>query len=199
MPSFIYMILPNDHTNGTTPKDPTPQALIADNDLALGQMVHAISPLARSGTSSAIFVVEDDSQDGADHVDSHRSAGASSSAHGRAHGAVIHTRYDQYSMLRTIELILGLDPLALNDALATPMYDAFISGSQRRTTRPTTSSRRRTRSREECGHAPDARLSSELPGTVSMPFRRRSPTRSCGPPSTGRAGRTRPGPERLAR
>jgi hypothetical protein len=128
VPKLNYMILPNDHTNGTTPSDPTPQTFIADNDLALGQMVDAISH-SSIWPSTAIFVIEDDSQDGADHVDSHRSPALVISPWARQ-GAVIHTRYDQYSVLRTIELILGLDPLALNDALATPMYDAFISGSQ---------------------------------------------------------------------
>ena len=143
VPAFNYVILPNDHTNGTTPKDPTPQALIADNDLALGQMVDAIRH-SSIWPSTAIFVVEDDSQDGADHVDSHRAPGFVISPWAR-HGAVVHTRYDQYSMLRTMELILGLDPLALNDALATPMYDAFISGSQTPDNSPTTSSRRHIR------------------------------------------------------
>jgi YVTN family beta-propeller protein len=126
VPTFTYLILPNDHTDGTTPKDYTPQAMIADNDLALGQIVDAIShsPVWRQ---SAIFVQEDDSQDGSDHVDSHRSPGFVISPWAR-HGAVVHARYDQYSMLRTAELIAGVDPLSLNDALATPMYKAFISG-----------------------------------------------------------------------
>jgi hypothetical protein len=129
VPQFNYMILPNDHTNGTTTGDPTPQAFIADNDLALGQIVDAISH-SSIWPSTAIFVVEDDSQDGADHVDSHRSPGFVISPWARS-GAVVHTRYDQYSMLRTMELILGLQPLALNDAVATPMYDAFIRGSEK--------------------------------------------------------------------
>ena len=126
MPTLNYMILPNDHTNGTTTGDYTPQAMIADNDLALGQIVDAISH-SSIWASSAIFVVEDDSQDGADHVDSHRMPAFVISPWAR-HGAVVHTRYDQYSMLRTVELIPGMDPLSLNDALATPMYDAFVSG-----------------------------------------------------------------------
>jgi len=129
VPTFTYMILPNDHTNGTTTGDYTPQAMIADNDLALGQIVDAISH-SSIWSSSAIFVQEDDSQDGADHVDSHRSPGFVISPWAR-HGAVVHTRYDQYSMLRTAELIAGIDPLSLNDALATPMYNAFISGAQK--------------------------------------------------------------------
>ena len=129
VPRFTFMILPNDHTNGTTAGDPTPQAFIADNDLALGQIVDAISH-SSIWPSTAIFVEEDDSQDGADHVDSHRSPGFVISPWARR-GAVVHTRYDQYSILRTMELILGLNPLALNDALATPMYDAFTRGAQK--------------------------------------------------------------------
>jgi len=122
VPTFNYLILPNDHTNGTTPQDLTPQALIADNDLALGQIADVISH-SSIWRSSAIIVVEDDSQDGADHIDAHRmpafviSPWASSGA--------VHTRYDQYSALRTAEILAGIEPLSLNDALATPMYDAF--------------------------------------------------------------------------
>jgi hypothetical protein len=126
VPTLNYMVLPNDHTNGTTTGDFTPQAMIADNDLALGQIVDAISH-SSIWPSTAIFVVEDDSQDGADHVDSHRMPALVISPWAR-HGAVVHTRLDQYSALRTIELIAGIDPLSLDDALATPMYDAFVSG-----------------------------------------------------------------------
>ncbi len=162
MPTLTYMIMPNDHTNGTTTGDRTPQAMIADNDLALGQIVDAISH-SSIWSSTAIFVVEDDSQDGADHVDSHRSPALVISPWARR-GAVIPTRYDQYSALRTIELIAGLDPLALNDALATPMYDAFISGSQKPddspyTVRPPTYPITATNT----AAAPDAKLSNEIP------------------------------------
>jgi YVTN family beta-propeller protein len=162
VPTLNYMILPNDHTNGTTTNDPTPQAFIADNDLALGQIVDAISH-SSIWPSTAIFVVEDDSQDGADHVDSHRSPAFVISPWAR-HGAVIPTRYDQYSVMRTIELISGLDPLALNDALATPMYDAFISGSQKPDNTPyTVRSPTYPVTRTNTAAAPDARLSNELP------------------------------------
>jgi YVTN family beta-propeller protein len=123
VPALNYMILPNDHTNGTTPNDYSPQALIADNDLALGQIVDAISH-SSIWNQTAIFVVEDDSQDGADHIDAHRMPAFVISPWTKR-GAVVHTRYDQYSVIRTIELMIGLHPLSLNDALATPMYDAF--------------------------------------------------------------------------
>jgi hypothetical protein len=125
VPAFNYMILPNDHTNGTTPGGYTPRALVADNDLALGQLVQAISH-SPIWSQSAIFVVEDDSQDGADHVDAHRMPAFVISPW--AARGVVHTRYDQYSALRTAMMMVGLHPLSLNDALATPMYDAFTNG-----------------------------------------------------------------------
>jgi YVTN family beta-propeller protein len=123
VPQLNYLTLPLDHTLGTTPGIPTPKALVANNDLGLGQIVSTISH-SSIWPQSAIFVVEDDAQDGADHVDSHRMPAFVISPWAKK-GAVIHTRYDQYSVLRTIELILGLKPLALGDALATPMFDAF--------------------------------------------------------------------------
>jgi hypothetical protein len=126
VPSFVYLTLPNDHTNGVAGGHPTPQAMIADNDLGLGQLVQLISHNPRVWAHSAIFVVEDDSQDGADHVDAHRMPAFVISPYA-AHHAVVHTRYDQYSVLRTSELILGLRPLSLFDALATPMNDAFTN------------------------------------------------------------------------
>jgi phospholipase C len=101
----------------------------ADNDLALGQVVDAISH-SSIWPSTAIFVEEDDSQDGFDHIDAHRSPALVISPWAR-HGAVVQQRYDQYSMLRTIELISGIAPLSLNDALATPMFGAFIGGSEK--------------------------------------------------------------------
>jgi DNA-binding beta-propeller fold protein YncE len=125
VPSFVYLTLPNDHTNGVSPGKPTPKALIADNDLGLGQLVQLISH-SSIWHDSAIFVIEDDSQDGADHIDAHRMPAFVISPYAKA-GAVVHTRYDQYSALRTAELMLGLHPLALTDSLATPMYDAFTS------------------------------------------------------------------------
>ncbi|MBI5105077.1 MAG: hypothetical protein HZB46_08860 [Solirubrobacterales bacterium] len=124
VPTFNYLVLPNDHTNGTTPGAPTPKALIADNDLGLGQIVDLVSH-SSIWEKSAIIVVEDDSQDGADHVDAHRMPAFVISPWARTDGAAVHTRYDQYSALRTAELLAGLEPLSINDALATPMYDAF--------------------------------------------------------------------------
>jgi DNA-binding beta-propeller fold protein YncE len=125
VPAFNYLVVPNDHTRGLEPGAHTPQAMVADNDLALGQLVDLISH-SPIWSSSAIFMVEDDSQDGADHVDAHRTEAAVISPYARS-GAVVHDRYDQLSIIRTMELILGMHPLGLFDALATPMYDAFGS------------------------------------------------------------------------
>jgi YVTN family beta-propeller protein len=125
LPALDYLILPNDHTDGTTPGYLTPRALIADNDLGLGQLVDFISH-SSIWSSSAIFVVEDDSQDGPDHVDAHRMPAFVISPWAR-HGEVVHTRYDQLSVLRSIEIILGMKPLSLFDGLATPMYNAFTT------------------------------------------------------------------------
>jgi DNA-binding beta-propeller fold protein YncE len=123
VPTFNYVVLSNDHTRVLDPGAYTPTAMVADNDYALGQMVDLIthSPI---WSSSAIFVTEDDSQDGADHVDAHRTVGLVISPYAKQ-AAVVHTRYDMLSMIRSMELIMGMRPLYLTDALATPMYDAF--------------------------------------------------------------------------
>lgn len=123
VPALNYLSLTDDHTRGTQIGYLTPTAMVADSDLALGQIVDTISH-SRIWSSSAIFVVEDDSQDGADHVDAHRIPALVISPYARRN-VVIHTRYDLVSVVRTIELIIGMRPLTLNDALAIPMYDAF--------------------------------------------------------------------------
>jgi DNA-binding beta-propeller fold protein YncE len=123
VPMFNYLSFTDDHTRGTQPGYPTPTAMVADDDLALGQLVSAISH-SSIWSSSAIFVVEDDSQDGADHVDAHRIPALVVSPYARR-GVVIHTRYDLLSVIRSMELIMGMKPLGLDDALATPMYDVF--------------------------------------------------------------------------
>ena len=97
--------------------------MMADSDLALGQLVDTISH-SSIWSSSAIFVVEDDSQDGADHVDAHRIPVAVISPYAKQ-GTVIHSRYDLPSVVRSMELIMGMKPLSLNDAMASPMYDVF--------------------------------------------------------------------------
>jgi phospholipase C len=97
--------------------------MVAENDYALGQIVDTISH-SSVWESSLILVIEDDSQDGADHVDAHRIPAFAISPYAKR-GAVVHTRYDFPSFIRTLELPLGMKPLTLFDALATPLYDAF--------------------------------------------------------------------------
>jgi DNA-binding beta-propeller fold protein YncE len=123
LPSLVYMTLPNDHTNGDSTNHHSPRAMVADNDLALGQVVDLISHSA-DWAHSAIFVVEDDSQDGMDHQDAHRIPAFAISPYAKR-GVVLHQRYDFLSAIRSIELILGLRPLNLFDGPARPMYDAF--------------------------------------------------------------------------
>ena len=125
VPTFNYLCLTSDHTRGTQPGFPVPSAMVADSDLGLGQIVDTISH-SSIWYSSAIFVVEDDSQDGADHVDAHRIPVAVISPYARQ-GALVQRRYDLPSVVRSMELIMGMRPLSLNDALATPMYDAFAT------------------------------------------------------------------------
>jgi hypothetical protein len=125
VPTFNYLCMTGDHTRGTQTDFPIPTAMVADNDLALGQFVDLISH-SKIWASSAIFVVEDDSQDGADHVDAHRIPVAVISPYAKQ-GALIQRRYDLPSVLRSMELIMGMKTLSLNDALATPMYDVFTS------------------------------------------------------------------------
>ena len=125
VPTFNYLTMTGDHTRGTQTGFPTPNAMVADCDLALGQLVDLISH-SSIWSSSVIFVVEDDSQDGADHVNAHRIPVAVISPYAKQ-GAIIHRRYDLVSVVRSMELIMGMKALSLNDALATPMYDAFTS------------------------------------------------------------------------
>ncbi len=123
VPTLNYLTYTNDHTRGTQPGYPTPAAMVAANDQGLGQLVDLISH-SKIWSSSAIFVVEDDAQDGADHLDAHREPALVISPYARR-GAVIHTRYDLLSVIRSMELIMGMRPMGLNDRLATPMYDVF--------------------------------------------------------------------------
>jgi len=123
LPNFMIMLLPNNHTSGTRPGMPTPRAMVADNDLALGRIVEAVSK-SRFWPETVIFVTEDDPQAGLDHVDGHRTVGLVISPYTRR-GEVIHTNYNQISMLRTIELILGLPHMNQLDLAADAMTDCF--------------------------------------------------------------------------
>ena len=129
VPNLTIIWLPDDHTNGTTTGYPLPANYQADNDLALGRMVEAISN-TKAWSSSAIFVEEDDSQDGVDHVDGHRQPVYVVSPYAVAPqssgvGKVVHTTYTQENINRTIENILGLAPLTQFDLTASPMFDCF--------------------------------------------------------------------------
>jgi hypothetical protein len=123
MPQLQIVRLPNDHTSGTSPGKHTPTAQVADNDLAFGQVVEAVSR-SKFWPQTAIFVVEDDAQNGPDHVDAHRTIAFAISPYIRR-GSRDSTMYSTTSMLRTMELILGLKPMSQFDAAAMPMFASF--------------------------------------------------------------------------
>jgi DNA-binding beta-propeller fold protein YncE len=125
MPNFTLICLPNDHTSGTAAGAPTPAAQVADNDLALGQIVEAISR-SPFWKETCIFVIEDDPQGGWDHVSGYRTTAYVVSPYTKR-GKVVSTQYNQTSILRTMELMLGLPPMNQLDASATPMFDCFMS------------------------------------------------------------------------
>ncbi len=123
LPNFMIMLLPNDHTAGTRPGMPTPEAAVADNDLALGRVIEALSH-SKFWKETCIFVVQDDPQAGFDHVDGHRTVAMVVSPYTRRK-VVDSTNYNQTSMIRTMELILGLPPMNQFDASATAMASCF--------------------------------------------------------------------------
>jgi YVTN family beta-propeller protein len=124
-PNLAVLWLPDDHTSGTGYGAPTPEAQVADNDLAFGQIVEAVSH-SRFWSNTCIFAIEDDPQDGWDHVSGYRTTAYVISPYTKRH-AVVHAQYNQTSLLRTMELILGLPPMNQMDATATPMFDCFTS------------------------------------------------------------------------
>ena len=123
LPNLMIMALPNDHTAGTHPSFPTPRAMVADNDLAVGRIIEAIMS-SRFAESTVIFITEDDSQAGWDHLSAYRTTGFVVSAYSRLKKTV-RTNYNQTSMVRTMEQILGLPPMNVIDATALPMFDCF--------------------------------------------------------------------------
>ena len=125
MPAFVTMRMPNDHTSGVAAGKIAPLAAAADNDLAIGRLVEAVSK-SRFWATTAIFILEDDAQNGPDHVDAHRSPAYVISPYTRGRG-VDSTMYNTTSMLRTMELILGLRPMTVFDASARPMWNAFAN------------------------------------------------------------------------
>jgi len=125
MPQLQIVRIPNDHTSGTRVGKPTPRAYVADNDLALGMVIDALSH-SKFWKDTAVFVIEDDAQNGPDHVDAHRVTALVVSPYTKRNH-VDSTLYSTSSMLRTMELILGLKPMSQFDAAARPMYGSFTA------------------------------------------------------------------------
>jgi YVTN family beta-propeller protein len=123
LPELSIVYFPNDHTEGTSPGEPTPRSYMADNDLAVGRMVDAVSH-SRYWRSTAIVVLEDDAQDGPDHVDAHRSPVLVISPYTQ-HGAIDSTHYDTAAAIGTIESLLGMPPMSIFDRRANRMWAAF--------------------------------------------------------------------------
>jgi len=123
LPNFIVMSLPEDHTAGTRPGGYTPRAMVANADFAVGQLVERLSK-SPYWPQMAIFIIEDDAQNGPDHVDARRTVGLVVSPYTKR-AFVDSTLYSTSSMLRTMELLLGLGPMTQYDAAAMPMYNAF--------------------------------------------------------------------------
>jgi DNA-binding beta-propeller fold protein YncE len=127
LPAFILLYLPDDHTGGTRPERPRPAASVADNDLALGRVVDAVSH-SPYWEDTAIFVLEDDAQDGGDHVDAHRSIAFVVSKYSPGTAAepyLEHRFYATVNMVHTMEMLLGLPPMNQNDAYAPAMGRMF--------------------------------------------------------------------------
>jgi hypothetical protein len=118
LPNLSIMQLPQDHTNGLREGTPTPQFCVADNDYALGLLVEAVSTSVY-WKDTAVFVVEDDAQDGPDHVDAHRSVALVISAYNRP-GLLVHEYHNTVSIVRTLEMLLGIPPLNQLDDAASP-------------------------------------------------------------------------------
>jgi len=126
LPDLMVVSLPNDHTAGTSPNFPVPQAMVADNDLAVGRIIDAITH-SRFWDSTVVFITEDDSQSGWDHISPYRTTGLVISPYSVMGGRPIHTNYNQTGMVRTIEQILGIPPMNVIDATALPLFDCFTA------------------------------------------------------------------------
>ncbi len=125
LPNFTVMSMGEDHTRGATPGAFTPTAMVANNDWAVAQLIDRVSH-SKYWAQTAIFIVEDDAQDGADHVDARRTVALAISPYSRL-GKVDSTLYSTSSIVRSIELLLGLPPMSQYDAAATPLYAAFTT------------------------------------------------------------------------
>lgn len=123
LPHLMVLSLPNDHTAGTSERFPTPRAMVADNDLAVGRIIETITH-SRFWDSTVVFITEDDSQSGWDHISPYRTTGFVISPYS-VFNKTISTNYNQVSLVRTIEQILGIPPMNIMDATALPMFDLF--------------------------------------------------------------------------
>jgi YVTN family beta-propeller protein len=123
LPDLMVLSLPDDHTAGIAPGMPVPEAMVADNDLAVGRIIDAITH-SRFWDSTVVFITEDDSQSGWDHISAYRTTGLVISPYS-VMGHAIHTNYNQTGMVRTIEQILGIPPMNVMDATALPLFDCF--------------------------------------------------------------------------
>jgi hypothetical protein len=128
MPNLVMIVLPNDHTQGTSAGWCAPKACVADNDFALGKIVEGLSH-STFWKDMAILVVEDDAQNGVDHIDGHRTVALAISPYTRR-GIVDSTVYTQPSMVKTVELMLGLPSMSIFDLVATDMRASFIEPGQ---------------------------------------------------------------------
>lgn len=123
LPDLMVVSIPNDHTAGTSENFPVPAAMVADNDLALGRIIETITH-SRFWDSTVVFITEDDSQTGWDHISSYRTTCLIISPYSKLN-KTIHTNYNQTSIVRSIEQILGIPPMNIIDATALPMFDCF--------------------------------------------------------------------------
>jgi hypothetical protein len=123
LPVLNIIYLPNDHTSGLSKGAYTPFAHVADNDLAVGRLVEHLSQ-STAWKESVVFILEDDAQNGPDHVDAHRSPAYIAGGYIKRH-FVDHTMYSTSSLLRTMELIAGIPPMSQYDAAANPMWNCF--------------------------------------------------------------------------
>jgi DNA-binding beta-propeller fold protein YncE len=125
LPDLMVLSLPDDHTEGTSPNFPTPRAMVADNDLAVGRIIETVTH-SRFWDSTVIFITEDDSQSGWDHISPYRTTCLVISPYSNL-TKTVHTNYNQTSIVRSIEQILGIPPMNILDATALPMFDCFSS------------------------------------------------------------------------
>ena len=125
MPNLSILALPSNHTNGTQPDYSTPKAMVADNDVAVGEIVEALTK-SRFWPKMLIFIVEDDAQNGVDHVDGHRTVALAISPYIRR-GTIDSSFYSQLSIVKTIELVLGLPSMTVFDLIAPAMGASFTN------------------------------------------------------------------------